>query len=160
MKKTFFALIFLCVTLLTSCSFWLESVTATVTVINETDQTWYYLAYYNGYINEDTTGVRSIEPHSQFTFETVEGWYTKADLQKKDDYFNFYHCDETAWETSFKERYEEDLNSDMGIWLANYNFAGEASNIEENGKQSQNYTVRIYPSPLDDGNTRIEVSWK
>ena len=161
MKKTFFTFLILFITLLTSCSFWIDPLTATVTVINETDQTWYYLAYYNGCAGgRYTKGVRSIEPNSEFTFQTEEGYYTKADIQKQDDYFSFYYCNETEWETKLKEEYEEDLNSDLGLFYAIMNFQEDSTCLREEGKESQNYTVRIYPDPLNDSSTLIKVTWK
>ena len=158
MKKTLFVLLVLCTLLLTSCSHWMENLSATVTVINETDESYYFVAYYNHNMDEEKVGVRCVEPHSQITFETTEGIYNRFNLKNCNDVFQFYYYDETAWEAGVREEYENTkLNHDL--YSALIMFDDYADCIDLTGKQSQNYTIKFSPSESSD-NISVEATWK
>ena len=96
-----------CAFLFTGCAYWFDFLSATVTVINENDGTLYFTAYYNGRSEDDK--IRTINPNSEVTFETVKGWNTKSEIKKNGDEFKFYYAREAAWELIKKDDwYKED----------------------------------------------------
>lgn len=143
MKKILFMMLMACAFLFTGCAYWFEFLSATVTVINESDGTLYFTAYYNGRSEDDK--IRTINPNSEVTFETVKGWNTKSEIKKNGDEFKFYYAREAAWELIKKDDWYEEDDMEHNVWgfTDNWVKAGYVTRLVLEGKQSQSYTVKI-----------------
>ena len=143
MKKILFMMLMACAFLFTGCAYWFEFLSATVTVINETDGTLYCTAYYNGCSGDDE--IRTVEPNSEFTFETVEGWNSKSEIKKNGDVFKFYYTTEAGWEEIKNHLYykEDDMQHNAFNFTDAWLSEGFVRRLVLENKQSQSYTVKI-----------------
>ena len=89
--------------------------------------------------------IRTINPNSEVTFETVKGWNTKSEIKKNGDVFKFYYTTEAGWEEIKNHLYYEEDDMQRNAW--NFTDAwvseGFVRRLVLENKQSKSYTVKI-----------------
>ncbi len=135
MKKIVFGLLTFALVLLLSGCYFFVPLTATVTIENNTDYTFVYLADYN-----NSTGWVDpwiLEPQTKEEL-TLKGKLTEANYSDSTESFAFY-CLEKE---SFEARLKEDASNDKHFVLTNA--PGSCSHLSD--KRSQVYHVVIDPA--------------
>ena len=134
MKKLFYGVLVAFSLMLTGCGFFIEGLSASVTVVNNTNKDIYCFADYNSSTLTDSK-VHVIEADSTSKFETGKGLLSQVLLENEaEDCFSFFYCTSEEWQEQWDSNgYEPTVFDLMTFGIS----------LEEEAKYSQNYKVTL-----------------
>lgn len=149
MKKLFYGVLVAFSLMLTGCGFFIEGLSASVTVVNNTNKDIYCFADYNSSSLTESE-FKIVEAGSTDKFETGKGLLSQVLLENEaEDYFSFYYCTSEEWQDKWDYYGYEPTAFDL------MNFGIK---LEAEAKYSQNYKVTLN---LDEEDEIVaELTWE
>lgn len=142
MKKMLFGLLVLVSLCFIGCD--LSPAVADVSVVNNTDYTFVFMADYNHSL-KTSSSVKTVGPNST-VHVSCEGIYTKSQVDDFGDDFYFYYSELGEW---------EDLKNNSASGVSEcYLLTNDANQMSLSNKYSQKYTVTF---EMQNGNLVTEI---